>query len=346
MATGRTYSGREFNVIFGVQDISSAAIGTAPATAHFVTKTPMRVSSLNDIAWDAGYQRSELDRAGVRAFRAEDIINHYGSGTWTWDFDWVVDSEVGLQNLLNLIYPSTATTAASTSGMVVIGNPTVDDMKHGNAAGVDSVAAIQITNPEADEDRLMHSAVLQTLTLSMDSGTNSGILNASGSFMTDYKPDVGTHALETGGTTLASNADFEKGLFDCTTHTIGGTDVSVKSFNVTLSNPASRVGYQGSAGEADGYVRAGRFDVTGSITIKADTAAMDFLTAGWQTNATKAIVVEAGTAKEISFNIPAANMSGHNLDMADEGVFVEIPFTATSGADGGGALITVKATSA
>ena len=75
MATGRTYGGREFNVIGGIQEISSAAIGTAPATAHFVTKTPMRVSSLNDIAWDAGYQRSELARAGVRAFRSEDIIN-------------------------------------------------------------------------------------------------------------------------------------------------------------------------------------------------------------------------------------------------------------------------------
>ena len=46
-----------------------------------------------------------------------------------------------------------------------------------------------------------------------------------------------------------------------------------------------------------------------------------------------------------SFLIPKCNMSGHNLDMADEGVFVEIPFTVTSGPDGSGTVpITIKMT--
>tara|TARA_Y100000593_G_scaffold95110_1_gene199859 strand:+ start:9675 stop:10700 length:1026 start_codon:yes stop_codon:yes gene_type:complete len=341
MATGRTYAGKEFGAIVGIQDLSASAIGTAPSTSQFVsgTKVQMRVSQVNDIAWDAGYQRAEIERSGLRAFRNTDIINHYGSGVWTWDFDWVVDNEVGLQNLLNLIYPSTATTAASTDGIVVTANPTVDDMKNGNAAGVDSVAGIIITNPETDEDRFMHSAVLQTLTLSMDATSNGGRLNASGQFMSGYKPTIGanTFAADT------SAADFAKGLFDCTVHTVGGSDVAVKSFSVTLNNPASRVGYQGAAGEADGYVRGSRFDIQGSISVKADTTTMDFLTSGWQDNTTKALVLEAGTSSQISFNLPAINMSGHNLDMADEGVFVELPFVATSGT-GSGNLITIKAT--
>ena len=343
MATGRGYGGKEFSVIVGIQDISQAAIGTAPATGHFITKNTMRLSTLNDIAWDAGYQRAEISRAGYRGLRAEDIVNHYGSGTWTWDFDWPVDNEVGLQNLMNLIYPSTATTAASTDGLVITANPTTDDMKHGNAAGADTVASIQISSPEADEDRLMHSAVLQTLTLSMAAGTNGGRLNASGQFMTGYKPDVGTHALETGGTSLVSSSDYAKGLFDCTTHTIEGVDVTVSDFSITLSNPASRVGYQGSSGETDGYVRAADFGVTGSITVKSDTAVMDLLTAGWQTNATKTIILSDGSTG-IAFTVHEANMSGHSMSLANEGVFTTIPFTATSGADGGNALFTLIST--
>ena len=343
MATGRAYSGREFNVIVGVQDISGAAIGSAPTNAQFVTKTMMRVSTLNDIAWDAGYQRAEIDRAGYRALRAEDVINHYGSGVWTWDFDWVVDNEVGLQNLMNLIYPSTASTAASTSGIVVTGNPTVEDYKHANAAGVDSVGVVYISNPEADEDRCMHSAVLQNVTFSMDADTNGGNLNASGQFMSGYKPVIGTQTLETGGTSLVSSSDYAKGLFDCTTHTIEGVDVTVSDFSITLSNPASRVGYQGSSGETDGYVRAADFGVTGSITVKSDTAVMDLLTAGWQTNATKTIILSDGSTG-IAFTVHEANMSGHSMSLANEGVFTTIPFTATSGADGGNALFTLIST--
>ena len=43
--------------------------------------------------------------------------------------------------------------------MGIPANPLVDDMKHGNTADKDTVAAIMIKNPDDDEDRLMHSAV-------------------------------------------------------------------------------------------------------------------------------------------------------------------------------------------
>ena len=341
MATGRTYGAKEFSCVVGIQDISEAAIGTAPATGNFVTgtKIQMGLSSINDIAWDGGYQRAEISRTGRRVMRAEDIISHYGSGTWTWDFDWISDNEMGIQKLLNLIYPQTTTVAGSVNGMVIPANPLVDDMKHGNTADKDTVAAIMIKNPDDDEDRLMHSAVLQNLTLSMDAGSNGGRLNASGQFYSGYKPVIGDHDFAAD----SSASDFARGIFDCTVHTIGGTDASVQAFNVTISNPATRVGFQGSSGEADGYVRAGDMSVTGSITVKADDAMMGLINS-WQSNSTVAILLEAGTASQIAFHIPAANMSGHNLSIADEGTMLEIPFTATSGADSTGNVITIKAT--
>ena len=124
-------------------------------------------------------------------------------------------------------------------------------------------------------------------------------------------------------------------------HTVGGDDASVRTFSITISNPASRVGYQGSAGETDGYSRAGLIDITGNITIKADTNAMEHIDA-WQTNALLPIVLN--DASTFSFSIPGAVQSGHALDMATEGMFIDIPFTATSGADAGAVPLTIKMT--
>ena len=342
MATGRAYGGKEFSVRLGIRDQSDTGIGAVPgADAHTDTPVVYRLNGLNDIAWEGGYQRTELDRSGTRIRRHEDIINHYGSGTWTWDFDWTVDNEVGLQNLLNLIYPENANGADHASGFIIPAAPvTTTDLSHGATGAVNATADIVIDNPVTAESRLMHSAILQTLTLSMDAGTDGGLLKATGQFMTGYKPSLqDCDSLVTNSESTAS--DFAKGLFDITTHTVGGDDASVKTFSLTISNPATRVGFQGSSGEADGYSRNGMIDITGNITIKADTAAMEHIDA-WQSNTLLPIVLNDGST--FAFDIPGAVQSGHALDMANEGVFVDIPFTATSGADAGAVPLTIKAT--
>ena len=342
MATTRAYGGKEFSVRLGIRDQSATGIGTAVSTdGHTLTPVVYRLNSLSDIAWDGGYQRTELSRTGTRMKRAEDVINHYGSGVWTWDFDWTVDNEVGLQNLLNLIYPENANGADSTSGFIIPAAPlTTTDYKHGAVGSVNATADIVIDNPLTAESRLMHGAILQTLTLTMSADSNGGILGASGQFMSGYKPVLqDCDSIVTNSESTAS--DYAKGLFDCTVHTVGGDDASVKAFSLTISNPATRVGFQGSSGETDGYSRAGMIDITGNITIKADDNAMEHIDA-WQSNSTVAIALNDGS--NFLFSILNANMSGHNLDMADEGIFVEIPFTATSGADAGAIPLTIKAT--
>ena len=103
MAQG--YSGKEFGCILGIQDISASAIGTAPTTSQFVsgTKVQMRLETVNDIAWDAGYNRTEINRSGNRAMRSEDIINHYGSGVFTWDFEYIVDKKLTWEDDLPVV---------------------------------------------------------------------------------------------------------------------------------------------------------------------------------------------------------------------------------------------------
>ena len=62
----------------------------------------------------------------------------------------------------------------------------------------------------------------------------------------------------------------------------------------------------------------------------------------WKANASAAIALGDGT--NIDFSIPKANVSNISYDLADEGAFQTVDFTATSGADGGSALATLKFT--
>jgi hypothetical protein len=286
--------------------------------------------------YSASYQRSEVYRAGSRTLRAEDIVQHYGSGTWTWAFDWLVDSEKGIQNLLELMYPSHGGTI--TSLMTYPAAPTVNDLSHGETAEtVSKLAFIILRNPLATRDHYMHNAVLQNLTLSMDSATDGGRLRASGTFMSGYKPVIAANTVA--ADTTASN--YAKGLFDCSTRTVGAATAStIKSFSITIDNPATRVGFQGTGGETDGYSRGASFGITGSITAKADSVHQVLEDTHWKENATA--LIEIGDGSLIHFNIPAANFSNVSMDMAEEGIFQTYTFTATSGADATGSLAVIK----
>jgi len=340
----RIYSGNEWSAIVGIADndagSSVGAVGAATQDANAVSasKFLMRVNSpVNDFVWGGAYQRAEIARAGSRTLRAQDIINHYGSGVWTWDFDWVVDNEKGIQNLVELMYPNHGGTI--TTSIAYPAAPTVNDLSHGETAEtVSKLAFIILQNPLTSRDHYMHSANLQNLTLSMDAGTNGGQLNASGQFMTGYKPIIEANTVS--ADTTAS--DYSRGLFDCTTSTFGGDAAVVKSFSVTIDNPATRVGYQGSSGETDGYSRAGAFSITGSITMKADSLQQINKDTFWEANTEAAIALGNGT--NIDFSIPKANISDYSLDMAEEGIFATVAFTATSGDDAGSSLATLKFT--
>jgi len=297
----------------------------------------MRPDTLNMFDYSAGYNRAEVARAGSRTLRAEDIINHYGSGVFTWDFDWLVDNEKGIQNLVELMYPSHGGTI--TTSITYPAAPTVNDMSHGETTEtISKLAFILLQNPLASRDHYMHSAVLQELTLSMSATADGGLLRASGQFMSGYKPiiEANTVAADT------SASDYAKGLFDCTTSTFGGDAAIVRDFSITISNPASRVGWQGTGGETDGYSRGAGFSITGSITMKADSLQQINEDTFWKANTTAALVLGQGT--NLDFNLPAVNVSNISYDMADEGIFQTVDFTATSGADAGGNLAVLKFT--
>lgn len=340
----RAYSGREWGCLIGVTDLSQSNLGATFNAAHADGDiAEFRVDSpLSDIAWDAGYQRAEVERAGQRAFEAGDIINQYGSGMWTWDFSYVAENERALQILLQMIYAP----GFSTDTLTIPAAPVTEDLVDGASPSPDhnSAGFVILQNPLTTKDRILHNAILQNLTISMDMATNGGRPTVSGQFMSGYKPTIAanTTAAGTGGTPAGNSNVWAKSLFDCNTTSFGGAAATVKSFSMTIENPASRVGFKGTDGETDGYSRGSGLRVTGSCSLKADSVVQGYLESKWQSNAL--FPIDLGDSSTLDIQVTGANISGFTLDMADEGIFADVSWTATTGVDGANSLAVIKMT--
>ncbi len=134
-----------------------------------------------------------------------------------------------------------------------------------------------------------------------------------------------------------------KDSFDCTTSQVGGDDVVMNNFELTISNPATRVGYEtvnSVDGEPCAYMRGGQISVTGSVGVKLDDNVAQIITEDFLVGTSANVSFGDGAA--IDFDIPTAKYTGHSHTNTDSGVFVELPFMGT--ADGSGALVTIIAT--
>ena len=322
------YSGKQYEAYLSLQ---SDALGTNDVSG---TLYKLRVPEVNDIEWSEGFQTADVERTGQRVLRPTDHIKIYKGGTFTWAFDnLIIENQALLQLLLQLVSED-----SSPSGTVVMtGNQGTVAYEQGATTG--EYACLVLASPDADKDRLMHSAILQELTLSMSPDANGGLLTASGTFFSGYQPVIGAE----GTAADATAVDYTKGFFDCTTSQVGGDDVVMSSFDLTISNPATRVGYEtvnSIAGEPCAYMRGGQISVTGNVAVKLDDNVAQILTedflAGTSAN------VSIGDGSSIDFDIPTAKYTGHSQANSDSGMFVELPFMGT--ADGSNALITIDIT--
>ena len=322
------YSGKQYEAYLSLQ---TDALGTNDVSG---TLYKLRVPEVNDIDFSAGFQTADIERTGQRVLRPTDHIKIYKGGTFTWAFDnLIVENEALLQLLLQLVSEDD-----SPSGTVAMtGNQGTVAYEQGATTG--EYACLVLSSPDADKDRLMHSSILQELTLSMDPTANGGLLTASGTFWSGYQPVIGAE----GTSADATAVDWTKGFFDCTTSQIGGDDVVMSNFELTISNPATRVGYEtvnSIVGEPCAYSRGGQLSVTGTTSVKLDDNVAQIITEDFLIGTSVNISIGDGAA--IDFDIPTAKYTGHSHTNTESGVFVELPFMGT--ADGSGALATIIAT--
>ena len=322
------YSGKQFEAYVSIQ---SDALGTNDVSG---TLYKMRLTEVNDIDFSAGFQTADIERVGQRVLRPTDHIKVYKGGTFSWTFDGlIVENEALLQTLLQLVSEDDSPSGSAQ----ILGNKSTVAYEEGATTG--EYACLVISSPDSSHDRLMHSAILQELTLSMSPTDNGGLLTASGTFWSGYQPVIGAESTAADATA----AGFNKGFFDCTTSQVGGDDVVMNNFELTISNPATRVGYEtvnSIAGEPCAYMRGGQISVTGTVGVKLDDNVAQIITEDFLVGTSAN--VSFGDGSSIDFDIPTAKYTGHTNANTDSGVFVDLPFTAT--ADGSGALVTIIAT--
>ena len=322
------YSGKQYEAYVSIQ---SDALGTNDVSG---TLYKLRVPEVNDIEFSEGFQTADVERTGQRVLRPTDHIKVYKGGTFTWAFDGlIVENEALLQLLLQLVSED-----ASPEGTAqILGNQGTVAYEQGATTG--EYACLVLSSPDADKDRLMHSSILQELTLSMSPGDNGGLLTASGTFWSGYQPVIGAEATAADATSV----DWTKGFFDCTTSQVGGDDVVMNSFELTISNPATRVGYEtvnSIAGEPSSYMRGGQISVTGNVGVKLDDNTAQIITEDFLVGTSANVSI--GDGSSIDFDIPTAKYTGHSHTNTDGAIFVDLPFMGT--ADGAGVLFTIIAT--
>tara|TARA_R110002020_G_scaffold288582_1_gene504021 strand:+ start:425 stop:1417 length:993 start_codon:yes stop_codon:yes gene_type:complete len=322
------YSGKQYEAYVSLQS-GNLGVNSVSGTLY-----KLRIPEINDIVWSEGSITADVERTGQRVLRPTDHIKKYNGGTFTWSFDnLVVENEALLQLLLQLVSED-----SSPSGTVAItGNQGTVAYEQGAATG--EYACVVLSSPDADKDRLMHSSILQDLTLSMSPDNNGGLLTASGTFFSGYQPVIGAESTSPDATAV----DYTKGFFDCTTSQIGGDDVVMNNFELTISNPATRIGYEtvnSIDGEPCAYMRGGQISVTGSATVKLDDNTAQVITEDFLVGTS--VNISIGNGSTLDFDIPTAKYTEHTHSNTESGVFVELPFMGT--ADGSNALVTIIAT--
>ena len=212
----------------------------------------------------------------------------------------------------------------------------------GSTTGVDSNGlpnkfyTLNGYNPATDESWQLKSAVIKTLSINGDPGSNGGRLSFSATFYSGYAPTQTGLTVTPSSWTAAydsSNSDFF--IFQkAATKTIGGTAVVLNSFSLNWENNAKRIGHD-SSGNPEYYAYAGGgndFVFTGELSAKYDANSKDeiatFLTDPSAGSAEKQIILDWGSASSdgyLKFDCNAI-YTGNSLDFGGDAVMVNLPF--------------------
>lgn len=310
--SGSVYSGKQFELYLGLQTGAGTpvAMGTAGAVNSEFVKLDM--ASISDIDF-SGITQDRFLRTGQQIKKPTDHHVSQNGASYTLSFEWVVSHKQGLQKLLQLISEDTA------SAYEVAG--TFSPAVYTDSASTGELATVIISNPNTGDDRVLHSAALTELSLSMDVGTNGGRLVASGTFYSGYNPTIGANTVSPSGTQTA----YVKTLFDCSTKQLKETatsqDMVMKAFSLTIGYPCITVG---SSANAEAYSRGDEYTASGSANVKYDGNSDGILSEFLDGDEMLATVGDGST---INFSLPQIVYTGFNMSMDDaEGAFVEIPF--------------------
>jgi len=322
MASTNVHASSDFRV--GIAEES--AFGTAiTAQGSFYE---LHITENPQVDWGGLIRESVKRSNGKRVKDNKDVFLQTAGGTYTVSVSGVLTDTTADLLLFGAMQDmaSEGGTTPYTKVFHIDRNTTQPDF--GGDAG--KFFTMLLSNPASGENIQLKSMVISSLSITSDA-SNGGRASFSATFFTGFAPTYGATA--TTSSWVAPATDYY--IFQqATAKTIGGNALVVGSFNVTVENGATRVGFDSSGnpqtyamGLGDGYM------VTGEVSCKYDANTKDivdtFLANPTAGSAEQAIIMEFGTSGSdghLKFDVNAI-YSGNSLDFGNEaGVFVSLPF--------------------
>jgi hypothetical protein len=323
MANKTIYSGKDFRIGIAPQ----SAFATANTTeAQFYE---LLITDSPQMDWGGLIRESTKRSNSKRVKDNKDVFVQTAGGTYTVSVSGVLtDTTVDL--LVGGVMNDVESEGASTPYTKVLEwDSSTTQPDFGGDSG--QMFTILLYSPASGESIQLKTAVLQSLSISGDPGSNGGRLGFSATFYTGFAPTYSATATPSSWVTPATDYYIFQ---QAATKTVGGSAIVAGSFSVDFANGAARVGFDSSGnpetysmGLGDGYA------VSGEISAKYDPNTKDlidtFLTNPQGGSAESNIIMEWGTGGadgHLKFDFNAL-FTGNSQDFGNEaGVFVSLPF--------------------
>ena len=323
----QTISSAEIKPIFCFDASTAQALGTAHEDAHTYYDLPL-------ISYTMPYDSAALEVAPNRA-------GHYGQlegqgrhrpdlNTWAFDCSFLGSVNAINANCLWAFGDGDGTNVLTPA--IGIGNGVAGDMQMKHGATSKNHATINFINGGTDataEDLIVRGCVPQSVTFKEDVGSNAGQLTIDTSFWTAYPPteaadSIAADTIDTGAakSIFALNTNSTAGALQ-----LGGQELMPTAWEVTISRSVERVGSQDYSNYLPwAYAQTGAWEVTGSITIKADDNTYDLI-ANLKGNSS-GINLSIDESSGFAIDCPDVMVDAATLDSGGSHLTHTIPFRA------------------
>ena len=263
MAKSGTFQSKQ-NV--SVKIITEATIGTSPTDTAFTTM-PVTDFSFSEI------KKHSLSvapaRTGVGGMTQSDDMVKWQKHDVMWDVSMTFHATAA--SIGRVCLSLFGDDGSGDGDCKLLGSmPSVTAYSHGTSNIVPVTLLFENAAHDGDTaDMYFTSAMCTGLTLSGDIGSNGGVVTCTATFQTAYKPTEAALATSGTETTLTSQTTMMN-IHDLTTTTLDSEDLLLYGFELAISRPVNRIGFDPNNDFRPMGYSVGQYEVTGSLTCKRD----------------------------------------------------------------------------
>ena len=246
-----------------VRIITEAQIGTTPTDSAYITMP------VTDFTFDEAFKHTlsqAPQRTGVGGMAMSDDMVKWQKHDRMFEVSLTFHATAqALDRICLALYGDGSTPNALLGSM-----PSVTAYSHGTSNAVPTTLLFENSSHDGDTvDMYFTSCLCTGLTLSGDIASNGGVVMATATFVTAYKPTEAALSLSGSETTLSAQATMFN-MHDLATTTLDGEDILLYSFEASIQRPVNRIGYDPDNDFRPMGYSVGGYEVTGSLTCKRD----------------------------------------------------------------------------